>query len=70
MCRSAAKTLMSSLESLQSIHFKTNTLPDNLITLMSKLNLTGNPPNKPLELKVEFSHNRLKEILHETIQTQ
>jgi hypothetical protein len=40
MCRSAAKTLMSSLESLQSIHFKTNTLPDNLITLMSKLNLT------------------------------
>jgi hypothetical protein len=40
MCRSAAKTLMSYLESLQSIHFKTNTLPDNLITLMSKLNLT------------------------------
>lgn len=31
---------MSSLESLQSIHFKTNILPDNLITLMSKLNLT------------------------------
>ena len=28
MSRSAAKTLMSSLESLQSIHFKTNTLPD------------------------------------------
>ncbi len=40
MCRSAAKTLMSSLESLQSIHFKTNKLPDNLITIMSKLNLT------------------------------
>jgi hypothetical protein len=40
MCRSAANTLMSSLESLQSIHFKVNTLPDNLITLMSKLNLT------------------------------
>jgi hypothetical protein len=40
MCRSAARTLMSSLESLQSIHFKTNTLPDSVITLMSKLNLT------------------------------
>ncbi|WP_339672427.1 STY4526/YPO1902 family pathogenicity island replication protein [Dasania marina] len=40
MSRSAAKTLMSSLESLQSTHFKTNILPDNLITLMSKLNLT------------------------------
>lgn len=40
MSRSAAKTLMSSLESLQSIHFKTNSLSDNLITIMSKLNLT------------------------------
>lgn len=40
MCRSAARTLMSSLESLQSVHFKTYTLPDKLITLMSKLNLT------------------------------
>ena len=40
MSRSAAKTLMSSLESLQSIHFTKSELPDNLITLMSKLNLT------------------------------
>jgi hypothetical protein len=40
MSRSAARTLLSSLESLQSIHFKTIMLPDNLITLMSKLNLT------------------------------
>lgn len=40
MSRAAAKTLMLYLESLQSTHFKTNTLPDNLITLMSKLNLT------------------------------
>jgi len=40
MCRSAAKTLISSLDSLQSIHFKNNGLPDKLITLISKLNLT------------------------------
>ena len=40
MCRSAAKTLISSLESLQSIHFGMNKLPDELITTMSKLNLT------------------------------
>jgi len=40
MSRSTTRALMPSLESLQSIHFKTNTLPDNLITLMFKLNLT------------------------------
>lgn len=40
MCRSAAKTLISSVDSLQSIHFKRNGLPDKLINLISKLNLT------------------------------
>ena len=40
MCRSAATTLMSSLESLQSIHFETNKLSDELLTTLSKLNLT------------------------------
>jgi len=40
MCRSAAKTLMSSLESLQSIHFETHKLSDELLTTMSRLNLT------------------------------
>ncbi|WP_101757265.1 STY4526/YPO1902 family pathogenicity island replication protein [Oceanicoccus sp. KOV_DT_Chl] len=40
MSRSVARTLMSSLETLQSIHFNKNSLPDNLITFMSKLNLT------------------------------
>ncbi|MDF1645115.1 MAG: STY4526/YPO1902 family pathogenicity island replication protein [Pseudomonadales bacterium] len=40
MCRSAAKKLMSSLESLQSIHFETHKLSDELLTTLSKLNLT------------------------------
>jgi hypothetical protein len=40
MCRSAAKTLMSSLESLHSIHFETHKLSDELLTTLSKLNLT------------------------------
>ncbi len=40
MCRSAAKTLMSSLESLQSIHFETHKLSDELLTTLSRLNLT------------------------------
>jgi len=40
MCRSAAKTLMSSLESLHSIHFETQKISDELLTTLSKLNLT------------------------------
>ena len=40
MCHAAAIELLSSLDSLQSIHFKKNTVPDNLITVMSKFNLT------------------------------
>ena len=40
MCRSAAKTLMSSLESLQSLHFETHKLSDELLTTLSRLNLT------------------------------
>lgn len=39
MCYSAAKTLMSSLDSLHSIHFEHGVIPDELITAMSKLNL-------------------------------
>ena len=31
MCRSAAETLMSSLESLHSIHFETQELSDELL---------------------------------------
>ena len=40
MCRSAAQTLISSLESLQSIHFETHKLSDELLTTLSRLNLT------------------------------
>lgn len=40
MCHAAAIKLLSSLDSLQSVHFKENTVPDNLITTMSKFNLT------------------------------
>lgn len=40
MCQSAANALLLSLDSLQSEHFKTTTLSDGLISLMSKLNLS------------------------------
>ena len=35
-----------------------------------KVGLSGNPPKKPMELKVEFSHNDCKEILHENSKIQ
>ena len=40
MCHAAAIKLLSSMGSLQSVHFKENTISDNLITTISKLNLT------------------------------
>ena len=40
MCRAAAHSLIASLESLQSIHFKDNNLPDKLISILSELNLS------------------------------
>lgn len=40
MCRAAAKSLMCSLDSLQSTHFVKNAFPDELIVTLSKLNLT------------------------------
>ena len=40
MCHAAAMKLLSSLDSLQSVHFKENKIPDNLISVMSKFNLT------------------------------
>tara|TARA_R110002072_G_scaffold274674_2_gene435521 strand:- start:4716 stop:5015 length:300 start_codon:yes stop_codon:yes gene_type:complete len=39
MCRAAAYSLIASLDSLQSIHFKENNLPDKLIAVLSELNL-------------------------------
>ena len=39
MCRAAAYSLIASLDSLQSIHFKANNLPDKLIAILSELNL-------------------------------
>ena len=40
MCRAAAHSLIASLDSLQSIHFKENNLPDKLIATLSELNLS------------------------------
>ena len=40
MCHAAAIKLLSSMGSLQSVHFKENSISDNLITTISKLNLT------------------------------
>ena len=39
MCRAAAHSLIASLDSLQSIHFKENNLPDKLMAVLSELNL-------------------------------
>lgn len=39
MCREAAKSLVFSLDSLLSLHFKDNKISDELITALSKLNL-------------------------------
>jgi hypothetical protein len=39
MCRAAAHSLIASLDSLQSIHFKANNLPDKLIAILAELNL-------------------------------
>ena len=40
MCQAAARSLISSLDSLQSDHFENNHLPDELISVISKFNLT------------------------------
>ena len=68
MCESAAKSLVSALRSLQSSHFENIKLSDELITAISKLNLSDQTfliKRAHYFLKIGLDQNALERQLQE-----